>query len=126
MQFYTWSAIDESGSDFIDVSYTVLEEGDYEFTFALRNGEVSFYQGENLLTTATINTSFGDIGTWDMGLAAMMNSMSEEYPELFAPQELYVYSGWDSDAPGTNIPEPGTVTLSLVALAGLAARRRRR
>ncbi len=65
------------------------------------------------------NTAFSQLTTQDAVLAAdyFTNLMNDEYYITFNEEEFAVYRA---------IPEPTTATLSLLALAALAARRRRR
>ncbi len=91
------------------------ELNDYDYVAvsfrALEDGQIAHFNAESLRVTATFDNGQTYNDVW------VMNTSSEQ---ASAAATLYV-----SVAGGMAVPEPTTATLSLLALAALAARRRR-
>ena len=93
---------------------------DYILTLSTAAGTegrtISFYQDGALVLQATTNQYFGAPGNMRIGFGGSFGG--DQGATITSLSNVKLYSGV--------IPEPTTATLSLLALAGLAARRRRR
>ena len=110
----------------------ILPTGDTPVTLTLtiKDTEVNYYVNGNSIGVSTFNTTGGDLtaskittlslGSW-VGTTENSRSSAKFY-------DLAVYNGamTATEVKALMVPEPTTATLSLLALAGLAARRRRR
>lgn len=80
------------------------------------NRTISLYQDGELVLQATTEQYFGDPGNMRIGFGGSFGG--DQGATITSLSNVKLYSGV--------IPEPATATLSLLALAGLAARRRRK
>lgn len=78
---------------------------------------LSLYENGNLLVSGTLqNANFGAPGQFKLSFGGCHGTKDNSMAATFSNIKLY----------NSVVPEPTTATLSLLALAGLAARRRRR
>ncbi len=126
---YVGSLNEAVGRDFVcfqpgtKINPTVLDNstdldvsGNIAYTLTMRGGNM------------TINATVGNSATWSTTITDLEDVTFNKigFANDGAPNTAGV-KGITITTPGTpNIPEPATATLSLLALAGLAARRRRR
>ena len=106
---------------------TVLTGDTFTYvTVTMAEGAFNFYMNGELVATASkTGLMSGEITT--LGLGGWVGNYSNSLLD-YTLGSLAIYDGAMSAAEvkGLIIPEPATATLSLLALAGLAARRRRR
>mgnify|MGYP003305013082 CR=1 FL=1 len=123
-------------------------DGAIDFTFNVsrhggnnkKNHEITFYllTDSVTLTSSTYNTSTGDnLLTADSSYVSLtFNAEQVAAMQATGEDQTFVFVAYSNAVNGSNsgvlmnnftmIPEPATATLSLLALAGLAARRRRK
>ena len=106
---------------------TVLASDVFTYvTVTMAEGAFNFYMNGELVATAS-KTGLMDGEITSLGLGGWAGGSPNSILD-YTLGSLAVYDGAMSAAEvkGLIIPEPATATLSLLALAGLAARRRRR
>lgn len=99
-------------------------------TLTIKDSEVNYYVNGDSIGTSTLTTSTTDltaetITTLSLGSWVGSTNNSRSSAKFY---DLAVYSGamTATEVKALTVPEPTTATLSLLALAGLAARRRRK
>ena len=116
------SAISNAGSLTLDGTLAVetLDNWSFESTGSLSNGTHGYRTGERIYTLVT---SAGDAAALQLGdgFALMVGDTVIDSSSLIQPGSTLKYVHQVA-----YIPEPATTTLSLLALAALAARRRRK
>ena len=99
--------------------------GTYIITSELSNGvqTINMYEDNVLVLSGSRNGEYGQPGNFKIGIGGCFGTTDNAMSATFSNVTLY-NQVIPVEAPV--VPEPATATLSLLALAGLAARRRRK